>query len=86
MQKLSLVLLLVVASLGLAGCTGDDAAVDSVETPSVRQPMGAESQETSPGEAMEEEVVLPVAQPDPVADQQGMKESQNDAPTGVPTQ
>ena len=86
MQKLSIVLFLLIASVGLAGCIGDDAAVDSVESPSVQQPTGTETQGTNPGEAMEGGADLPVAQPDPVADQEGMKETQNDAPTGVPTQ
>lgn len=92
MHKLSLGALLVAASLVFSGCSllGTDDATTSPTggAPAQEQVMpNPATDQGSAGTVMQDDIQeLPVAQPDPAADQAGMQESQEDAPTGVPNQ
>ncbi len=93
MQKILITSCLIVAAVVLSGCTllsgSDSSDTETLPTPVQKNTTGTVQEQNTPDSnagAQNPEAELPVALPDPVADQKAMQESQSDAPTGVSTQ
>ncbi len=89
MHKLSLAASLLIMSLAFSGCTLLGGSQDAETAPALRDASDANIESNSvtpeimPGKTEPEPSA---ALPDPAADQKGLQETQDDAPTGVPTQ